>query len=64
MALNIVFVEPEIPFNTGAIARTCALTETSLHLVRPLGFSVDDKHMKRAGLDYWHLVDIHYYDSF
>ncbi len=64
MALNIVLVEPEIPHNTGSIARTCALTGTSLHLVRPLGFSVSDKHMKRAGLDYWHLVDIHYYDSF
>lgn len=64
MALNIVLVEPEIPHNTGSIARTCALTGTSLHLVRPLGFSVDDKHMKRAGLDYWHLVDIHYYDNF
>jgi len=64
LALNIVFVEPEIPHNTGSIARTCALTKTSLHLVRPLGFSLDDKHMKRAGLDYWHLVDVHYYDSF
>lgn len=64
MALNIVLVEPEIPHNTGSIARTCALTATSLHLVRPLGFSVDDKHMKRAGLDYWHLVDIHYYNNF
>lgn len=64
MALNIVLVEPEIPHNTGSIARTCALTKTSLHLVRPLGFSLDDKHMKRAGLDYWHLVDVHYYDSF
>jgi len=64
LTLNIVLVEPEIPHNTGSIARTCALTETSLHLVRPLGFSLDDKHMKRAGLDYWHLVDIHYYDSF
>ncbi len=64
LALNIVLVEPEIPHNTGSIARTCALTGTSLHLVRPLGFSVDDKYMKRAGLDYWHLVDIHYYDSF
>lgn len=64
MALNIVFVEPEIPHNTGSVARTCALTKTSLHLVRPLGFSVDDKHMKRAGLDYWNLVDIHYYNSF
>ncbi len=64
MALNIVLVEPEIPHNTGSIARTCALTGTSLHLVRPLGFSVSDKYLKRSGLDYWHLVDIHYYDSF
>lgn len=64
MSLNIVLVEPEIPHNTGSIARTCALTNTSLHLVRPLGFKVDDKNLKRAGLDYWHLVDIHYYDSF
>lgn len=64
MALNIVLVEPEIPHNTGSIARTCALTNTRLHLVRPLGFAVDDKHLKRAGLDYWHLVDINYYDSF
>lgn len=62
--LNIALYEPEIPFNTGAIARTCALTKTRLHLIRPLGFSVDDKHLKRAGLDYWHLVDISYYDSF
>ncbi|MDR7870595.1 MAG: tRNA (uridine(34)/cytosine(34)/5-carboxymethylaminomethyluridine(34)-2'-O)-methyltransferase TrmL [Tissierellaceae bacterium] len=64
MSLNIVLVEPEIPQNTGNIARTCALTDTALHLIRPLGFSVDDKHLKRAGLDYWNLVDIHYYDSF
>lgn len=64
MSLNIVLVEPEIPHNTGSIARTCALTETHLHLVRPLGFSVEDKYLKRAGLDYWHLVDINYYDSF
>ena len=64
MPLNIVLLEPEIPHNTGNIARTCALTNTSLHLVRPLGFSVDDKHLKRAGLDYWGLVDIHYYDNF
>lgn len=64
MALNIVLVEPEIPHNTGSIARTCALTSTVLHLVRPLGFSVDDKYLKRAGLDYWNLVEIHYYDSF
>lgn len=64
MALNIVLVEPEIPHNTGSIARTCALTNVRLHLVRPLGFSVDDKYLKRAGLDYWHLVDIRYYDNF
>jgi tRNA (cytidine/uridine-2'-O-)-methyltransferase len=64
MALNIVLVEPEIPHNTGSIARTCALTGTKLHLVRPLGFSVSDKYLKRSGLDYWHLVDITYYDSF
>lgn len=64
MALNIVLVEPEIPHNTGNIARTCALTNTRLHLIRPLGFKVDDKYLKRAGLDYWHLVDINYYDSF
>ena len=64
LAINIVLVEPEIPQNTGNIARTCALTKSSLHLVKPLGFSVDDKYLKRAGLDYWHLVDIHYYDSF
>lgn len=62
--LNIVFYEPEIPFNTGAIARTCGLTKTRLHLIRPFGFEVDDKHLKRAGLDYWHLVDISYYDSY
>ena len=62
--LNIVFYEPEIPFNTGAIARTCGLTKTRLHLIKPLGFSVDDKHLKRAGLDYWHLVDISIYDSY
>ncbi|MCK9443216.1 MAG: tRNA (uridine(34)/cytosine(34)/5-carboxymethylaminomethyluridine(34)-2'-O)-methyltransferase TrmL [Tissierellaceae bacterium] len=64
MPLNIVLVEPEIPSNTGNIARTCALTGAILHLVRPLGFSVDDKHLKRAGLDYWDLVEIHYYDNF
>lgn len=64
MNLNIVLVEPEIPQNTGNIARTCAATGSRLHLVKPLGFSVDDKHLKRAGLDYWGLVDIYYYDSF
>ncbi|MFY9175698.1 MAG: tRNA (uridine(34)/cytosine(34)/5-carboxymethylaminomethyluridine(34)-2'-O)-methyltransferase TrmL [Peptococcia bacterium] len=60
---NIVLVEPEIPANTGNIARTCAVTGCSLHLVEPLGFSIDDKHLKRAGLDYWHLLDIHLYHS-
>ncbi|NLX86172.1 MAG: tRNA (uridine(34)/cytosine(34)/5-carboxymethylaminomethyluridine(34)-2'-O)-methyltransferase TrmL [Clostridiales bacterium] len=64
MAFNIVLVEPEIPQNTGNIARTCAATGSTLHLVRPLGFTVDDRRLKRAGLDYWHLVDIRYYDSF
>jgi len=62
--MNITLVEPEIPYNTGNIARTCAVTGASLHLVKPLGFSIDDKKLKRAGLDYWHLLDIHYYDSF
>lgn len=61
--MHIVLVEPEIPGNTGNIARLCAATGASLHLVRSLGFSVDDRYLKRAGLDYWHLVDIHYYDS-
>lgn len=61
--LNIVMVEPEIPQNTGNVARTCAATGASLHLVRPMGFEVDDKKLKRAGLDYWHLLDITYYDS-
>ncbi|MGE4283473.1 MAG: tRNA (uridine(34)/cytosine(34)/5-carboxymethylaminomethyluridine(34)-2'-O)-methyltransferase TrmL [Clostridia bacterium] len=63
MSLNIVLVEPEIPQNTGNIARTCAAIGASLHLVRPLGFSVEDRYLKRAGLDYWHLVNIQYYDS-
>lgn len=61
--LNIVLVEPEIPQNTGNIARTCAATGAALHLVRPMGFEPDDKKLKRAGLDYWHLLDITYYDS-
>ncbi|MCD8372477.1 MAG: tRNA (uridine(34)/cytosine(34)/5-carboxymethylaminomethyluridine(34)-2'-O)-methyltransferase TrmL [Clostridia bacterium] len=61
---NIVLVEPEIPQNTGNIARTCAATKCRLHLVRPLGFEVTDKYLKRAGLDYWNLVEIFYYDSF
>ena len=61
--LNIVLVEPEIPQNTGNIARTCAATRASLHLGRPLGVYIDDKKLKRAGLDYWHLLDITYYDD-
>ncbi|NLG53780.1 MAG: tRNA (uridine(34)/cytosine(34)/5-carboxymethylaminomethyluridine(34)-2'-O)-methyltransferase TrmL [Clostridiales bacterium] len=60
---NIVLVEPEIPANTGNIARTCAATGSRLHLVRPLGFEIDDRHLKRAGLDYWHLLDISIYDG-
>jgi tRNA (cytidine/uridine-2'-O-)-methyltransferase len=64
MAFHIVLVEPEIPANTGNIARTCAATGAVLHLVRPLGFSTDDKYLKRAGLDYWHAVNIEYHDSF
>ena len=61
--LHIVLCEPEIPQNTGNIARTCAATGASLHLIRPLGFEIDDKKLKRAGLDYWDKLDIHYYDS-
>ena len=61
--LNIVLIEPEIPQNTGNIARTCAATGTHLHMIRPLGFEVTDKYLKRAGLDYWHLLDITYYES-
>ncbi|WP_027410494.1 tRNA (uridine(34)/cytosine(34)/5-carboxymethylaminomethyluridine(34)-2'-O)-methyltransferase TrmL [Anoxybacillus tepidamans] len=63
MALHVVLYQPEIPANTGNIARTCAATDTSLHLIRPLGFSTDDKMLKRAGLDYWEYVNIFYYDS-
>ncbi len=61
--INIVLVEPQIPQNTGNIARTCAATGASLHLVKPMGFTVDDKKLKRAGLDYWHMLDITYYDG-
>ena len=61
---HIVLVEPEIPQNAGNIARTCAATGCVLHMIRPLGFEVSDKYLKRAGLDYWNLVDISYYDSF
>ena len=63
MSLHIVFVEPEIPPNTGNIARTCAATDTVLHLVKPLGFSIDDKALKRAGLDYWPYVDVRVHES-
>ncbi len=61
--LNIVLVEPEIPQNTGNISRTCAATGTRLHIVKPMGFTIDDKKLKRAGLDYWHLLDITYYEN-
>jgi len=64
MSLNIVLFEPEIPQNTGNIARTCAATGSNLHLIKPLGFSVQDKYLKRAGLDYWNLVNITYYENF
>ena len=63
MTLNIVMVEPEIPQNTGNVARTCAATGARLHLVGKMGFTPDDKKLKRAGLDYWYLLDITYYDS-
>ena len=61
--LNIVLVEPEIPQNCGNIARTCAATGSRLHLIRPLGFDISEKAVKRAGLDYWHLVDVREYDN-
>ncbi len=61
--LNIVLVEPEIPQNCGNIARTCAATGARLHLIRPLGFDISDKAVKRAGLDYWHLVDVQDYEN-
>ena len=61
--LHIVLVEPEIPQNCGNIARTCAATGSSLHLIRPLGFDISDRAVKRAGLDYWHLVDVYDYDG-
>ena len=61
--LNIVLVNPEIPQNTGNIARTCAATGARLHIILPMGFAIDDKKLKRAGLDYWHHLDLTYYDS-
>jgi tRNA (cytidine/uridine-2'-O-)-methyltransferase len=62
--INIVLHEPEIPQNTGNIARTCAATGAALHLIKPMGFEVDDKKLKRAGLDYWHQLDITYYEGY
>ena len=62
--MNIVLLEPEIPQNAGNISRTCAVTHTALHMIRPFGFSVEDKYLKRAGLDYWDMLDLHYYDNF
>ncbi|MBP1544013.1 MAG: tRNA (cytidine(34)-2'-O)-methyltransferase [Oscillospiraceae bacterium] len=63
MELNIVLVQPQIPQNTGNIARTCAVTGARLHIIRPMGFTPTDKHLKRAGLDYWSYLDITYYDD-
>ena len=63
MALNIVLIQPDIPQNTGNIARTCAVTGATLHLVKPLGFEIDSKHVKRAGLDYWNDLDIKVYEN-
>ena len=64
MEINIVLVEPEIPQNTGNIARTCAATGAELHLIRPLGFEISDKYLKRAGLDYWKMMRFYVYDTF
>lgn len=62
--MNIVLLEPEIPLNTGNIGRTCVVTNSKLHLIKPLGFEIDDKSIKKAGLDYWHELKVFYYDSF
>ena len=62
--MHIVLVEPEIPGNTGNISRLCAAEHLTLHLVEPLGFSIDDKHLKRAGLDYWDLLEVHVHPDF
>lgn len=62
--LHVVLLEPEIPQNTGNIARTCAATGSVLHLIGPLGFSIDEKHVKRAGLDYWDILDLRYYNCY
>jgi tRNA (cytidine/uridine-2'-O-)-methyltransferase len=61
--MNIVLMEPEIPYNTGNIGRSCVLTNTTLHLIKPLGFSLDEKQIRRAGLDYWQHIDLHEWDS-
>ena len=63
LRLHVVLVEPEIPQNTGSIARTCAAIGAPLHLVKPLGFSLEDRYLKRAGLDYWHLVEVIHHES-
>lgn len=63
MSYNIVLVEPEIPQNTGNIARTCAVTGTQLHIVKPMGFEITDAKLKRAGLDYWHFLGVKYYEN-
>jgi tRNA (cytidine/uridine-2'-O-)-methyltransferase len=63
-SIHVVLFQPEIPQNTGSIARTCAATGAGLHLIKPLGFSTDDRYLKRAGLDYWHLVDVFEYENF
>ena len=63
MSINIVLHEPEIPQNTGNIARTCAATGSRLHIIKPMGFEIDDKKLKRAGLDYWHMLSITYYEN-
>lgn len=63
MSFNIVLVEPEIPQNTGNIARSCAATGSKLHIIKPMGFEIDDKKLKRAGLDYWHLLGVVYYEN-
>lgn len=62
--MNIILLEPEIPYNTGNIGRTCVATHTSLHLIKPLGFKLDEKQIKRAGLDYWNELDLHVYDNY
>ena len=64
MALNIVLLEPEMPANTGNIGRTCVATGTVLHLIEPLGFHLDDRSIKRAGMDYWHKLDVRRYINY